>query len=181
MGANRKRPPDPASISGPAPTDPHQPDAQRPDAQRPDAQRPDVAPDGYEVTEQIGHLLRRAHQRATALFQETLADPTLTPMQFAALMKLRDAGLLSQNHLGRLTAMDPATVQGVIRRLEERGLIVRRADATDRRRTLLALNPAGAALADQLVDSARTVSERTLAPLDPAERRTLVQLLKRIG
>jgi hypothetical protein len=95
----------------------------------PAAPTPSGAPDApdYEVTDQIGHLLRRAHQRASSVFQNTLDDPALTPMQFAALMKLRDGPGLSQNHLGRQTAMDPATVQGVIRRLEERGLIDRQA------------------------------------------------------
>ena len=134
----------------------------------------------YEVTEQIGHLIRRAHQRASAVFQETLSDPSLTPMQFAALMKLAD-GPLSQNHLGRLTAMDPATVQGVIRRLEERGLIDRRADERDRRRTLLTLSAEGRALAEALVPSAEAVSRKTLAPLSAAEQATLIRLLKRLA
>lgn len=142
---------------------------------------PGRAPEEYEVTEQIGHLLRRAHQRASALFQTTLDDPALTPTQFAALMKLADGGPLSQNHLGRLTAMDPATIQGVIRRLEERGLIERRGDPTDRRRTLLAPSVAGRALAARLVPSAREISRRTLEPLTPAERRVLIDLLARIG
>ncbi|MBP5858308.1 winged helix-turn-helix transcriptional regulator [Marivibrio halodurans] len=143
--------------------------------------QPGSDPDDYEVTEQIGHLLRRAHQRASALFQETLDDPALTPTQFAALMKLADGGPLSQNHLGRLTAMDPATIQGVIRRLGERGLIERRDDPTDRRRTLLMPSEAGRALAARLVPSAREVTRRTLEPLTQAERRTLIDLLIRIG
>ena len=84
----------------------------------------------YRVEQQIGHLLRRAHQRASAIFQETLDDKALTPMQFAALMRLHDDGSMSQNHLGRLAAMDPATVQGVIRRLQERGLVSRVPDQT---------------------------------------------------
>lgn len=150
-------------------------------AQRRNAQPEGDEADEYEVTEQVGHLLRRAHQRASSLFQATLDDANLTPMQFAALMKLADGEPLSQNHLGRLTAMDPATIQGVIRRLEERGLIERTSDPRDRRRTLLALSPEGLRLAARLVPSAREITRRTLAPLTPAERRTLIGLLKRIG
>jgi len=41
----------------------------------------------------------------------------LTPTQFAALARLRELGDTTQNQLGRLTAMDPATIQGVIQRL----------------------------------------------------------------
>ena len=45
----------------------------------------------------------------------------LTPTQWAALAKLREVGDCSQNHLGRLTAMDAATIKGVIDRLTGRG------------------------------------------------------------
>jgi DNA-binding MarR family transcriptional regulator len=140
-----------------------------------------VSRNGYRVEAQIGHLLRRAHQRATSIFQETLDDPSLTPTQFAALMRLTDDGPLSQNQLGRLAAMDPATVQGVARRLEERGLVTRVADARDRRRTVLSVTADGRALADRLIDSARAVSAKTLAPLSPRERETLIELLGKIG
>ena len=86
---------------------------------------------GYVLEQQIGHLLRRAHQRATAIFLAELGDAhQLTPTQFAALVKLYDLGQQSQNELGRLTAMDPATVQGVIRRLAARRLLERSADPT---------------------------------------------------
>ncbi len=44
----------------------------------------------YLLEQQAGHLLRRAHQRHTAIFQEIQGDSQLTPLQFAALVKLRD-------------------------------------------------------------------------------------------
>ena len=93
------------------------------------------APD-YLLEDQVGHLLRRAHQRHTSIFQANIGDQQLTPLQFAALMKLADVGEASQNHLGRLTAMDAATMQGVIKRLIARDLIARRPDLDDRRRLL---------------------------------------------
>lgn len=46
----------------------------------------------------------------------------LTPAQWAALAKLSETGPCSRNHLGRLTAMDIATIKGVIDRLTARGL-----------------------------------------------------------
>ena len=79
----------------------------------------------YVLEDQAGHLLRRAHQRHSAIFQATIGDDQLTPLQFAALMKLSDVAETSQNLLGRMTAMDAATMQGVIKRLIARGLIER--------------------------------------------------------
>jgi DNA-binding MarR family transcriptional regulator len=135
---------------------------------------------GYRVEEQVGHLLRRAHQRATAIFLERIGAPDVTPTQFAALVKLRDEGSLSQNHLGRLTAMDRATILGVIRRLSARGLIERVDDPNDRRRTMLSLSPKGRALIDRLVPNGFKVSDAILAPLDPAERKAFLALLRRL-
>ena len=105
--------------------------------------------DVYVLESQVGHLLRRANQRHTALFARRFMAFDLTPLQFAVLMKLREAGPLSQNLLGRQTAMDPNTVQGVILRLLRRRLIDRSSSPEDKRRKVLALTAEGSALADQ--------------------------------
>jgi DNA-binding MarR family transcriptional regulator len=136
---------------------------------------------GYVLEEQVGHLLRRAHQRHTAIFQERIGDAQLTPLQFAALVKLRDLGEVSQNQLGRLTAMDAATMQGVIKRLAGRGLIERRPDPDDRRRLILCLSAQGRALVDTLVPRGADITARTLEPLTAAEQRGFLDLLTKIS
>ncbi len=136
----------------------------------------------YVLEAQIGHLLRRAHQRATAIFLAELGDAHgLTPTQFAALVKLSDLGEQSQNELGRLTAMDPATVQGVVRRLMARRLIARSGDPGDRRRAKLRLTPRGRYLVERTVKLGFIVSARTLAPLSPRERAQFLKLLKKLA
>lgn len=139
-----------------------------------------AAPDHYALEQQVGYLLRRAHQRASAIFSAAMAPHNLTPTQFAALVKIRDAAPISQNRLGRLTAMDPATMQGVIGRLGERGLINRTADTKDRRRTLLSLTEEGARLVDLASTHGIKISAQTLAPLDAAEQQAFLALLEKI-
>ena len=134
----------------------------------------------YLLEAQVGHLLRRAHQRATAVFLDVMDELELTPTQYAALVKIADLGEVSQNHLGRLTAMDPATSQGVIRRLEARGLITQRPDPDDRRRTLLSLSPAGRRLVPTAVARGRAITAATLAPLEADEQATLLRLLRKL-
>jgi DNA-binding MarR family transcriptional regulator len=102
-----------------------------------------MAKNDYVLEKQIGHVLRRAHQRASAIFMANFAEHGQTPTQFAALAKIRDHGEVSQNHLGRLTAMDPATMKGVIGRLHKRRVISRKADPADGRRTLWRLTASG--------------------------------------
>lgn len=134
----------------------------------------------YHLEDQVGHLLRRAHQRHTAIFQSTIGDEQLTPLQFAALMKLADVGETSQNHLGRLTAMDAATMQGVIKRLIARDLIERRPDPDDRRRLLLTLTKGGIALVAEATGRGHVISDQTLDPLSASERQTFLKLLRRL-
>ena len=57
--------------------------------------------------------------------------------------KLSEVGGCSQNFLGRLTAMDAATIKGVVDRLMKRGYIESTPSATDRRRVLITLTAAG--------------------------------------
>lgn len=135
----------------------------------------------YVLEDQVGHLLRRAHQRHSAIFQATIGDEQLTQLQFAALLKLADLGEASQNYLGRLTAMDAATMQGVIKRLIARGLIERRPDPDDRRRLLLTLTADGTGVVGKVRARGHEISNQTLDPLSPAERETFLKLLRRLA
>ena len=133
----------------------------------------------YVLDEQIGFILRQVVQRHVALF-DGLMGGDLTPTQWAALSKLAEVGTCSQNQLGRLTAMDVATIKGVIDRLSARGLTKTSADPDDGRRLLVALTPAGQAKVDEAVSGAFQATEDTLAPLTAPERETLKSLLLKL-
>lgn len=137
--------------------------------------------DGYVVEDQAGFLLRRAHQRHAALFISEMAAADLTPMQFTALVKTVELGRVTQNQLGRLAAMDPATIQGVVKRLVARGLLARDADAADRRAIVLTPTTEGCALATQAVHCARRITDATLSPLAEAERTLFLSFLRRLS
>ena len=134
---------------------------------------------GYILDEQVGFILRQVAQRHAAIFT-TGVDGDVTPTQWAALSKLAEAGPLSQNLLGRLTVMDAATIKGVIDRLVSRGVVDTRPDPDDGRRRLVDLNDAGRALVRRFVPAAKQITEETLAPLDAAERKTLIRLLLKL-
>ena len=135
--------------------------------------------DGYVLEDQIGFRLRIAMQRHLELFAAALPD--LTPTQFSTLVKLAEGGVLSQNHLGRLVAMDAATTKGVIDRLRRKGLVESRPSDSDRRRLEVSLTPAGAELVRAMLPRARAVSEQTVAGLNAGEVAQLLGLLDRIG
>jgi len=145
-----------------------------------------ASPASYALESQVGHLLRRAHQRHAALFQGMLAEAVgqeaaLTPTQWAALVKLAELDAAGQNALGRLVAMDPATTQGVVRRLVARGLVARLADPCDRRSVRLVVTEAGRAAVAAALPTAAAISAATLAPLSPEERSLFLDLLERMA
>jgi DNA-binding MarR family transcriptional regulator len=135
----------------------------------------------YRLEDQIGYLIRRAHQRASAIFEEVMAGFDVTPVQFAALAKLHDLGPTSQNQLGRLVGIDPATMFGVAGRLARRNLVRAAPDPSDARLVRLDLTPEGRSLVEAMKRRGAEVSARTLAPLTADEAEVLVRLMGKIG
>jgi DNA-binding MarR family transcriptional regulator len=134
---------------------------------------------GYVLDEQIGFLLRQVWQRHATIFAREIGI-NLTSPQWAALSKLAETGPCSQNQLGRLTAMDVATIKGVIDRLTVRGLTETSPDPEDGRRLVVSLTRAGQQLVEKAAPNALTISRETLAPLDAREREMLITLLGKL-
>lgn len=138
---------------------------------------PQVA--NYVLEEQIGFILRQVHQRHSTLFARAIGA-NLTQTQWAALSKLAEVGACSQNQLGRMTAMDVATISGVIERLTGRGLTDTAQDPNDGRRVLVSLTRKGRELVDGATVNALAISDKTLAPLTAEERKTLIFILAKL-
>ena len=140
----------------------------------------EIEKDVYVLDVQVGYLMRLANQRHSSLFQDTMPF-NLTATQFAALVKLHENGTCSQNELGRQTAMDVATIKGVVERLNKKGLMTIKADPNDKRRSLLSLPQAALDIIDELQDAGRAVTGLTLSPLNASEQKTLLRLLRKLA
>ena len=140
---------------------------------------PKTSKPSYVLDDQIGFILRQVWQRHATIFAKEIGI-NLTPTQWAALAKLTETGPCSQNQLGRLTAMDVATIKGVIDRLTARGLTETSSDPKDGRRLLVSLTRARQAMAEKAAPNALAITKETLAPLDAKERETFVALLSKL-
>jgi len=134
----------------------------------------------YSLDEQVGYLLRLASQRHAMIFQNHISQG-LTPTQFSTLIRVAEEGQVSQNQLGRLAAMDIATIKGVVDRLKAKGLLQTASDPDDKRRSIISLTDKGAELMQQLYKSGQSITKETLAPLKASEQRTLISLLKKLS
>ena len=135
---------------------------------------------GYALDNQVGFLLRKAHQRHLNIFHAHIGEG-LTPQQFAALSKLHELGQCSQNSLGRQTAMDQATINGVVQRLIKRELVQKSRSTEDRRMHSLSLTAEGERVLRRLLPQATEITNLTLAPLSRSDRAVLVRLLRQIS
>ena len=134
----------------------------------------------YILDDQVGFILRQAQQRHTNIFASLMVED-LTPTQWAVIAKLAECGPCSQNLLGRQTAMDAATIKGVIDRLTKRGFTATKADPEDGRRLLVALTQEGAAVHARGAPMAERITAATLEPLSEPERAAFVALLRRLA
>jgi MarR family transcriptional regulator, lower aerobic nicotinate degradation pathway regulator len=138
-------------------------------------------PASYRLEAQIGFVLRRAHQKATGIFNAVMGQFGITPTQFAALARLHDAGRVSQIELGRLTAMDPATIWGVVNRLARQGYVAQSPAPNDGRLVMVELTDAGLKATLRMKAVAAEVSRETLRSFTDEEAKQLLALLSRLG
>jgi MarR family transcriptional regulator, lower aerobic nicotinate degradation pathway regulator len=124
----------------------------------------------------ISQVEIRAHRQLT----ERLAAAGSRGYHYRLLAALAEFGPASQASLGRRTGMNRSDVVPAVSELVDRGLAERTGDAADRRRNVITMTPAGAAQLQRLDAVLAQVQDELLAPLSPAERTELAQLLTRI-
>ena len=137
-------------------------------------------PKSFDFQHAPGHLIRRAHQVAVAVFMEETGEHDVTPVQFAILNALIDDPGEDQVTLAGKVAFDAATFGSVIGRLEAKGWVRREPDAADRRRKLLWVTPAGEKAAAAMKRAVARAQRRILGPLEPDEQQQLIVLLGKL-
>lgn len=147
-------------------------------AKVPTRRRPDD--EDYQLEGQIGFRLRLALQRHYSLFSEDMLEG-LTAPQYASMYKLFEVGPCSQNQLGRLVNIDVATINGIVRRLKEKGFITSRGDPNDKRRHQIELSAEGKKILQRALPIAKQISLKTLKPLSNSECETILRLLKKLA
>jgi DNA-binding MarR family transcriptional regulator len=133
-----------------------------------------------DLREKAGYLLRRAFQRSVALFAEEAREQDITSPQYIILVALALDPGIDQNSLAEAVDLDRWTTGDVLSRLERRGLVTRKVDSTDRRCRTLFLTPVGHRLVQEMEPTGMRVHERILAPLDAAEQREFLRLLRKL-
>lgn len=133
-----------------------------------------------DVYEAPGHLIRRSQQIGVAIFFEEFSDYDVTPVQYAALVAIREHPGMEQRSLVDQIAIDRSTVGAIMKTLEERSLILRLTPKDNLRVKRLYITEAGDRLLQETREKIYRVQERILAPLNSKERKVFTELLSRL-
>lgn len=109
-----------------------------------------------------------------------LADRGLKLPQFAVLMALTDFGELAPHELASRLQTDRSHMSASIEVLAKRKLVRRETHPNDRRRLIVTMTEAGAALAEELAKTASTAEDALLSALSKREKDLLLSLLLRV-
>ena len=125
---------------------------------------------------QIG-LLGRLYDRR---LQEMLKDFGVAPGQFAPLVMLFEQDGLTQAELCRRINVEQPTMANTLQRMERDGLIRRKNDPADKRRSLVHLSPRAREMQAKVMESARAVSNQTVKGLSAGDQDDMFRLIARM-
>ncbi len=124
-----------------------------------------------------GHLIRRAQQIAVSIFLDECAPFDLTPVQYAALVAIREQPGIDATRLSALVAFDRSTLGSVLERLEAKGLVARAGSPEDKRIKVLSVSPEGTRVLAAVEPAVQRAQERILAPIRPEDRPRFLAML----
>jgi homoprotocatechuate degradation regulator HpaR len=111
-------------------------------------------------------LLLRARESVMRLFRASLREHGITEQQWRVLRALDGVAEIEVTDLARLTFLHAPSLSRILPDLEERGLVLRRSDTADLRKSLVAISREGAS---------------TIAAVTPSSEAIYAEIAERFG
>ena len=130
----------------------------------------------------LGPLMSDCDHRIQTLMGRMLKEYDVSPMQSRVLTYLHSQDRqVTQKMLVEFLMVKPSTVNGIVDRLEEKGLVRRTTDKNDGRYRVLTLTEEGVRYFDDLAPVFHRVEERVERGFSPEELDTLRRYLMRVA
>jgi MarR family transcriptional regulator, 2-MHQ and catechol-resistance regulon repressor len=126
-------------------------------------------------------ILMKAHRSLTKRAERSFAELDIGLTDFVILEMLLHKGPQKVSDIGRRVGLTSGAITSAVDRSEQQGLVVRGADANDRRSRIVELTPRGRRLIERAFACHSEAMEEAMSVLTPSELRTLSALLKRVG
>lgn len=130
---------------------------------------------------QLWIVLARSHRALSALVERSIANLGLGVSDFMVLEALLHKGPLTISEIQAKVLLASGSMTAAVDRLEQRGLVVRKTTATDRRARILELTPEGRSLVQTAFQEHSRDLERVMSVLDDDEKQQLYGPLKKLG
>lgn len=129
----------------------------------------------------LGPMLGRAGHLCRERLDVRLSRYEVTPAQTHVLLCLQDhGGELDQRSVTDFLKVKPSTANGILDRLEEKGMVVRSVSGRDARRRLIALTEKGRRELELFRSAFEAVEELIFRDFTPEESETFFALLERV-
>ena len=136
-----------------------------------------IAPSWRRVEIALIHGARKL----AAAFDYRLAEIDLNLNQASLLAFVNDFGDSNQTELAEMVGIGRASCGSMIDRLQERGLVTRNPDPSDRRVWLVGITPAGSTLVEKFYEIDAGFQKEIRRDISRKERQQLASLLERLG
>jgi DNA-binding MarR family transcriptional regulator len=130
------------------------------------------------LMERLSFLLKRTYALLEATIESELARLGVTGREFGVLTLLDAEGPASQQRLAGRIGVDRTTMVALIDALEEKRLVIRHRDPSNRRAYLLEVTAAGRKRLRDALKAVQRAEQAALAPLSGTESATLTRALQ---
>ena len=127
----------------------------------------------------LGFNVRLLDVRLMKMFAASLAKYGVTPAEATVLHLIMANPDVGHGELAETLLIQPPNMTKMLKRLEAEGFIDRLASAEDRRRSVLSLTPKARRLVLRYRGAASAHEKMAFSSFSPAERKTLVGLVRR--
>lgn len=146
---------------------------------------PDKAGDGNEeqpcfVDNYFLFLLAMASHTISAEFHDYLRQKSVRVSDWRILSCLADREGLMITELAALALLEQPHVTKIVDRLQQEGLVEKRSDDADRRRTRVHITPTGRLFVDGLIADAKAHEARVLSTLTRREQDVIYRILRKL-
>jgi DNA-binding MarR family transcriptional regulator len=132
------------------------------------------------MEQNLGSLLAQVSRLLRRNFDELARGVGVTRPQWQVLTLLQNHAGSNQGTLAELLEVEPITLGRMIDRLQDAGMVERRADPADRRAWRIYLTDVGAAQLDKLMPFARRTIDAAFDGLTPEEQDQLMCTLMKV-
>ncbi|MDP5219363.1 homoprotocatechuate degradation operon regulator HpaR [Ruegeria sp. 2205SS24-7] len=124
--------------------------------------------------------LLRAREQVMGPVRAMLADVGITEQQWRVLRVLKEDGPQDPTRIADKACLLLPSLTRILQNLENKGLIERETDQTDRRRQIVGVTTAGEKIINDNLDKSIALLEATRARLGPEKYETLLDLLNEL-